>query len=84
VARERIASASRNVVTGYEGSWAECVMTNFLDQPTCASSVVDGTWEIFAPRDGPARRTACTIGSGLVRSPSNRIGLLEELLGKIA
>jgi hypothetical protein len=30
--RDGIASATRNVVAGYEGSWAECVMTRFLDK----------------------------------------------------
>jgi hypothetical protein len=60
--REQIASESRNVVAGYEGSWAECPMTNFLDQRTRVCSGVGTIWEISAPRDGPARRSACAIG----------------------
>jgi hypothetical protein len=55
------------------------------DAPARRSTRLAGaTWGIFAPRDGPARRTACTIGSGLVRSPFHRIGLREELPEKMA
>jgi hypothetical protein len=59
-------------------------MLRFLDRLKRVCSVFHGRWQIFAPRDGPAWGKARTIGSGLARSPSNRIGLPEELPGKIA